>query len=103
MATYLELRELFTDSTLTNRVQTAVAIAAEEILTEADTAPNHSQRLQWAVQAIVNTRTVAQDALKLVLAANAGASVAQIHGATDAAIQSNVDAVIDEWAIAIVG
>ena len=92
MATYVEIRNLFDDSALRNRVATAVIIAANGILGEgAATAP----RKAWAAKAFSSAEQEAKRILMAVLAANSGASVAQIQGASDAALQTNVDNAID--------
>lgn len=111
MATYLELRTIFTDSDLMEKLEVAVIIAAQTILAGDDdtdppwdqTAGAHDIRVKWAAAAIKSTSTVATAMLKAVLAANNTLTVAQIQGASDAAIQSNVEAVIDSIANAEFG
>ena len=111
MATYEELRSEFTHTELQHRVQVALMIAAHAILTSADTtAPPYSQvegahdlRVKWAASVVVNTAGQAANLLKLVLAANADFTLAQIRGATDEAIQAQVELVIDALAAAQFG
>lgn len=105
MASYVELRALYGDEALTKKIEVAVAIAANKIASGNDggspfdqAAGKHGLRVQWAKQAITNTSTVAANVLKLVLAANAGLTVTQINNASDAAVQSGVEAVIDALA-----
>lgn len=105
MATYVELRALYGDEALTKKVEVAVTIAANKIALGTDTsggfsqvAGKHDLRVQWAKQAIYNTGETAKSVLKLVLAANASLTVAQINGANDASIQTAVEAVIDSLA-----
>lgn len=97
MATYTELRSLFNDvdTSLRGKVEVAVIVAAEAVMNEAGTVPNHSARLVWAAQAFSNPAGEAKKALMAVLAANKAATVSQIKSATDTAIQTNVDAVIN--------
>lgn len=98
MATYAELFSLRNNSDLRNKVTSAVIIAAETVMNELDTVPNHANRLIWAKGVFANPRTETDRMFMAVLAANKDASVAQIEGATDAAIQTNVDDHIDLFA-----
>lgn len=97
MATYAELRALFNDpdTSLRGKVEVAVIVAAEAVVNEDGATANHANRVMWAAQAFSNPAAEAKKALMVVLAANKAATVAQITEATDPAIQSNVDAVVD--------
>ena len=90
MATYLELRDVFSDSDLIRKLETAVVIAAHGLSAGTPTTAEKA----WIASVLANPKTVAAQATLFVLAANSGATVAQILGATDAAIQTNVDAVV---------
>ena len=92
MATYLELFALRNHSELRNRVAVAVVIAATAIKEEA---PPVESRLEWARAALANPEAVAKQVWNSVLAQNESATVAAITGATDATIQTAVDAVVD--------
>ena len=92
MATYAEIRTLFNDSALKNRVATAVIIAANGILNEVTPSIN---RKAWANKAFQGPEGESVRVLMSVLAANNSATVAQITGASDTQIQTNVDAAID--------
>ena len=96
MATYTELHELGSDQTLIDRVETAVIIAAHGIV--GGSASNQAQRNKWAKTALESPRGTAKHMLPGVLAANKELSVATIQGATDSAIQNNVDALVDLFA-----
>ena len=98
MAGYDELHELHSDSDLLARISTAISVAVLEISAEDGATPNNVNRLKWAKSAIQSRSSVAKHILPLVLAANKSATVAQIKGATDAAIQTNLDAVINLFA-----
>lgn len=98
MATYNELRGLFSNVELRNRVQVACIVAAEAIRTEAENTVNHANRVIWARKAFNNANDVTDKMLMAVLAANKAATVAAITGATDAAIQSAVDAAVNVFA-----
>ena len=87
MATYTELRDLFNDSELSNRVEVAVIIAANGL---ADNATNNA----WVAQAYSSPKAEANKALMAVLASNSGLSVSAIQGATDTALQTAVDSVV---------
>lgn len=94
MATYSELFGLQSSGDLRNRVAVAVIVAADAIRTE--TPPtNSTQRLAWAEQAFLNPVGKSEQVLWAVLAANKDATVANIESASDAALQTNVDAVVD--------
>lgn len=98
MATYVELYDVQNENEILHRIVVATAIAAETIRTEDGGTPNHANRLLWAALAFGNPSAVSRQLLWAVLAANKDATVANITGATDAAIQANVDAVVDIFA-----
>lgn len=91
MATYQELFDLYNNSVLRNRINVACVIAAQAIAVELVTVPNHANRLLWAKQVFGNPEGVATSMLMAALAVNAGLTVAQITGATDAALQTVVN------------
>jgi len=95
MATYTELRELFSDSTLRNRVEVACVVAAETIRTEAPAVDNHANRLVWARAAFTNPSGIRDAMLKALLAANKDAEVTSIQAVSDAALQTLIDAAVD--------
>ena len=98
MATYAELYELRTDSALRNRVTTACIIAAESVMSEASNAANHANRMIWAKAVFANPFSEASRMFMAILAANSDLTIAQIQGASDAAIQTNVDNHVDLFA-----
>ena len=98
MATYEELYGLRSDSALKNRVTVACIISAEGIMSEDGGTPNHANRLIWAATVFASPSQEADRMYWAVLAANQGASVAQIQSATDSAIQTNVDDHVDLFA-----
>lgn len=91
MATYTELYDLHSDSALKNKVTVACMVAAETIVAELDTEPNHANRLLWAAQVFANPQTEAERMFWALLAAENTQDTATIQGATDAAIQARVD------------
>ncbi len=90
MATYLELRNLFNDGDLTNRVAIAAVISVNNILIGTPTTKDKA----YAALLFSNPQSEARKILMSVLAANSSASVSQIQGASDAALQTNVDATV---------
>jgi len=101
MASYAELYGLRNDSALRNRVMVACIIAAEVVMAEVDTTPNHANRLVWAASVFANPVAEASRMFMAILAANSGLTVEQIQGATDAQIQTGVDDHIDLFAVGV--
>ena len=91
MATYIELHELRTNDSLRQKVGVACVVAAQVRLAGTPSA----EEAEWARNVITNPGNIANKVINLVLAANKDLTVAQITSATDAAIQTNVDAVVD--------
>lgn len=98
MATYMELKALFSHSDLQDKVEVACIVAAETIRAEAADTDNHANRFVWAKRAFASASAVRNEMLAALLAANKDATVAQITGATDTAIQAKVDAAVDVFA-----
>lgn len=99
-ATYEEIAQLFAEGVHKNKIAVAVSAAALDILNEADTVPNHTERFAWAASAMSNPGGQASRFLIGVLTANRAATVTQIQNASDTAIQNNVNALIDVFALA---
>lgn len=93
MATYLELYTLHSDETLRHRVAVAVTIKAQALLALAS--PTTAQ-VTWATAALSNPLSKTDQLFRYVLAANNTATVAQITGATDSGIQTQVGAAVDK-------
>ena len=98
MATYTELRTLFHNSDLKNKVSVACIVAAEAIRVEDGGTTNHANRLLWAKKAFASPDNVSTEMLMALLAANKDALTATILAATDVAIQAKVDAAVDVFA-----
>ena len=98
MATYMELRGLFNDSDLDNKIEVACIVAAETIRNEASETANHVNRLVWAKNAMNGTTAYSKQMLKALLAANKDATVATLKASSDEAIQTAVDAAVDIFA-----
>ncbi len=112
MATLIELRNLMNDSHLRNKVTTAVIISADTVMRGDDGAApflqkpgppsDHDNRVACAKVAFANAAAEGIKFLMSVLASNNAADVSAITGATDAAIQSNVDEAVDLMAGVVV-
>lgn len=100
MATYDELLAIATTSgsQLGARIQVAVVIAAIKISKEAIDVENHANRLRWAKSVFQNSAGAARDVLWYVIGNNATAAATVITGASDALIQTNVDAAVNALA-----
>ena len=105
MATYLELRDLYNDDALQNKIEVAMSIAGTEVLLNNDTsapyaqtAGAHEKRVRYAYRVNQNTAGESEKMWKLVLAVNNGLTVAQIQGAADNAFLTNVKDLYDELA-----
>ena len=94
MATLQELRGLFTDSDLHEKVEAALIISVQTILEGTSPLPTDDQK-RYAAHVFSSPKAEADKALMSVLGTNASATPIQITGAADTAIQANVDAVID--------
>lgn len=99
MATYLELLATGEDVDLGKRIRIACIVSAEAVRTESDTTPSHSARLAWAKEVFRNPQAEGNRMIWAVLAQNKDATVAQITGATDAAIQTAVNAAVNVFAV----
>jgi hypothetical protein len=99
MASYLEIRNLFNDADLKNKVVTATLVAASNL---ADGTPTTLDKT-WIASVFNNPQGEGAKAHMAVLAANKGATVAQIRGASDSAIQAQVDNIVPLLVSAMAG
>ena len=99
MATYLELRNQFSNDDLRNKVTAAVVIAAYNLTLATPTANENA----WISSVLSTPEVEGRKAFKAVLAANKSATVNQIESATDAAIQTHVDAIVATLVKALAG
>ena len=99
MATYTELRGLFNDSELLGKIEIATIIAANNLLTGTPTANDRA----WAAAAFSSPKAESKKVLMSVLAENSGLAAAAITGASDAAIQTNVNSVVLQLVLAKAG
>jgi hypothetical protein len=99
VATYLEILTASEDPSLKKRIRVACFVAAELIRTEADVTPNHVARLAWAKEVFRNPEGEASRMIWAVLAQNKDLTVAAITGATDAQVQTAVNAAVNVFAV----
>ena len=94
MATYAEIRSVYTDSNLVNKMEVAVAIKAHAILQEATPS---ATRMEWARTALVTAlRGEADMCLRYALAENKALTVQQLATASDADLYAATTAAIDK-------
>ncbi len=98
MATYQDLFDLRRNPKLLDKVTVSIVVAVETIFAESGGTANHANRLIWAREASVKPEGMGKVFMGPVLVANKGATVAQIVGAADTAIQTDVDATVDSFA-----
>ena len=94
MASYVDLFDLATDSVFHKRIRFALLKAAYDIKNEAETVPNHIERLRWAVKILnnepIDLGRVAIGVLLNPAIGNAGSA------ATDADIQFQVNSLVPD-------
>lgn len=94
MATYSELRTLFSDDDLRHRVEAAVVIAAEVELADS---PGSINGRAWGLKVLRASAEWGRTAFLSILASNKTATVSAIQGASDTTIQTDVDAAKTGW------
>lgn len=102
MATYQELKLLSNDSTLIDRLTTAIAITAYDVGQEPapgsppdPTDPTYVSRRGWARETLYNPDGQARRVIWLLLAQYNNLTTVQIQGVTDANLQAAVDASLE--------
>lgn len=98
MATYAELLTASTNTGLADKVKVACIIAAESVRTESPEGADHDARRRWASAVFANPAAEASRMLWAVLAQNKDATLAQITGASDAAVQTAVNNAVNVFA-----
>ena len=99
MATYQELLSAAQNDVLRHKVRVGCLIAANTVMGEDVATLNHSGRMAWARLVYENPATAGEKMLWAVIAQNSGAPLAAITGASDAAVQTNVNAAINLFAV----
>lgn len=100
MATYSELRSLFSDDDLRHRVETAVLVAAEA---ELSASPGSVNGRAWGLKVLRDTSGWGRTAFISVLASKKTVAVVSIQSATDVNIQDSVNAAKVGWIAAEAG
>jgi hypothetical protein len=98
MATYAELLNASANDALRQKVRVACVIAAEKVRIEATSVANHTARLGWAKSVYASPEAESNRMIWAVLAQNAAATYAAIIAASDATVQTAVDAAVDVFA-----
>jgi nucleoid-associated protein YgaU len=98
MATYAELLTAFEDAELRKKIRVAVVVAAEIVRTEASGGANSANRRKWAKEVFLNPTASIDAIVWAVLAANRTAPLAAILAASDATVQTAVNAAVDVFA-----
>lgn len=96
MATYAELSTIRSDDTqwgaFLEKVRVATAIKAAAVI---DAVTPSAEALEWANGAISNPGSAGNDLVWYIVAKNAGLALSAIYGASDNAIQSNINDAVD--------
>lgn len=98
MATYAEMQSLRDYEPLRDRVRIACLVAADTIVQEAGSTANHANRMLWAKSVYQNPVGTANDMYWAVVIRNKGSTLTQIQTASDAAVQTAVDAMVNTFA-----
>lgn len=96
MATYTDLADIQENASygaLVQKIRVAAVIKAVALL---DAATPTSAEVAWALSALDSPASAAESVSWYVIGANNSATVAQIVGASDAAVQTNVNAAVDK-------
>lgn len=99
MASYKQIATLYSESTLKPSITSAVGVAANNIVFEAESTPNHAERYTWAAKAAQNPDSEANRFIMPVLILNKELEVNEIRALDDATVQGNVDLFIDVFAL----
>jgi hypothetical protein len=99
MATYNEIRDLFSNDEFKNRVTTACVVSAYNLIMGTPTANDN----KFADSVFANADAMGRKVTMAVLAANKAATTAQVLSATDETIQAQVDLIIPSLVDALAG
>jgi hypothetical protein len=99
MATYAEILLAAENEALRNKIRVACVVAAEVVRTEVPASnPNHANRMLWAKSVYADPEGTAKRMTWAVLGQNIAAPLATITGASDATVQTAVNAAVDVFA-----
>ena len=94
MATFAELVTASANTGLVEKIKIATLVAADNIRLEGAGVAHHQARVKWAAKVFTDPATEADRMVWPVLIQNRAATLAQITGANDAAVQTAVDAAV---------
>ena len=100
MATYQEIRSLFSEDDLRHRTTSAVVIAAEE---ELSVTPGSVGGRAWGLKVLRDPAGWGRIAFLSILASNKASTVVAIQAASDITIQNKVDSARVGWIAAEAG
>lgn len=106
MASYAELLTALGNQALKDKVTVAILIAADKVERGDDTGggfnpANHGNRVSWTRRIMSSPEGAPKEAVSffpLVVVANRDATLAEILAQSDAAVQTNVEEVVDLFA-----
>jgi len=96
MATLQELRGLFNDSDLMEKVEAATVISANDLISGTPTVDEQ----KWAAAVFGGPRQESKKAMLAIIAENNGLSTSAILGASDGAIKTQVSDVVSTLVVA---
>lgn len=105
-ATYEELKTALGNQALKDKVEVAILIVVDKVVRVEDTdagfdPANHANRVIWARRIVSDPEGAAKEAARffpVLIAANRALDLAAILGASDAAVQTNVEETVDLFA-----
>lgn len=92
MATFAELVTASANAGLVEKIKIATLVAADNIRLEGSGVADHQARVRWAAKVFTDPDAEATRMIWPVLIQNRTATLAQITGASDATVQSAVNA-----------
>lgn len=90
MATLEELYGIRHDSTLLNKIKQALIHKAETVISESGVTTNHANRVILAKRILKDVELEYEPFVRAIIATNKAATIAQITGAADATIESQL-------------
>ena len=105
-ATYDELKIALGSQPLKDKVHVSILISVDKVVRSTDVGPgfdptNHTNRVIWARRVMSNpggAPAAAAQFFPVLIASNSDSPISVIMGASDASIQSQVDAMVDLFA-----
>lgn len=94
MATFAELVTASANATLVEKIKIATLIAADNVRIEGAGVADHQARTRWAAKVFSDPTTESTKMIWPVLIQNRAFTLNQITGASDASVQSAVDAAV---------